>query len=111
MATIPLRQVLREMEKTDERGRPVPFHIEVCTCDEARDSGGELISYSAAVLARSVRRFRAASTTSTKGTSAPMRPSNEWRNQTRNLSAVDSSEIRKACIWLITMFNHQTVVW
>jgi hypothetical protein len=47
MDNISLDQVLKQMERVDRAGKPVPFTITTVTCDLERKKGGERISCSA----------------------------------------------------------------
>ncbi|MGI4870440.1 MAG: hypothetical protein ACRYFX_04590 [Janthinobacterium lividum] len=106
---IQLKDALHHLEHParDRQGHPVPAHIEFVTCDETKDTGGELVSLDAVVLAKLARPSaagRQAPRTSTK-------PANQFDNGTRNFLLVTSQEIRKVCVRLITQFNHETVVY
>lgn len=101
MMTIALKDALREMDRIDEKGNPVPFSIEFCTCDENRKTGGELIFLEGVVLARNVKKIPRY----VRKESTPGKKANEWQSATRNILIPSSGEIRKCSIHLITMFN------
>jgi hypothetical protein len=49
---ISIKQALQEMERLDERGRPVPFSIKYCTYNRAKKEGGELLDFEGVTLLR-----------------------------------------------------------
>jgi hypothetical protein len=93
MEIISLDRVLKDMEKVDESGAPVPFSATIITCDLNRKRGGERISYTQAVLC-----------TPTGGSKAY-----HARNNTRNIQGLGNNEVRSINPLLITHFNGKEV--
>ena len=109
---IQLKQVLHHLThpSRDRQGQPVPVHIEFVTCDEAKGTGGELVSLDGVVLAKLTTTLPRAAKAS-PGSAFFAKRANEWHNGTRNFYIVASKEVRKVHIRLITLFNHETVVY
>lgn len=38
-----MQEVVREMDRNDEQGNPVPFSVMFVSCDRTKKSGGEII--------------------------------------------------------------------
>jgi hypothetical protein len=105
---IQLSEALATMRKLDERGRPLPFSLEVTTCDEQRDTGGENLVLTNWVLhgpkatPNNERRVRKPQ---------PPKPVNELADQMRNVRNPANGEIRQISIRLITVFNGLLILW
>lgn len=93
--------MLRQMEATSKGGEYLPFSVAFVTADRKRGTGGEIIRYPEAILARSRRKAKAAA-------SAPSRA--RLFNRERNITAPGSGQIRKVHIDLIIEFNGEAVV-
>ena len=106
---IQLKDALHQLENPprDRSGNPVPAHIECVTCNETQGTGGELLTLDGVVLAK----HSGQPTGARRGGAAGSRPANEAHNGTRNFLLVASGEVRKVHVRLITLFNHETVVY
>jgi len=103
MELIPLSEVLKQMERTDAKGKPVPFDIAVCTYDRFRKKGGERLELKQVV----VYRQKHVKKTPSDKTKIP----NHYENGTRNLLILSSGQIRKIHIRLIEKFNGKIVYY
>lgn len=108
MATkIPLKLALKELEKRDESGKAVPFQIRWVT------RSGEVIECKKGILAKNSATLNSFTTIQKGGqgiANKSIKAANHSKNRTRNILFLDSNEIRKLKIYLITQVNFQTVV-
>lgn len=109
---IVLRDALRMMEQLTKTGKSLPFSITYITWNDSTHRGGEIISWSKAVVAnlnltgsRIQPTRRARPLTQVKGKNP-----NHWKNSTRNINPEGSLEVRKLHIWLIFEFNGMEVL-
>jgi hypothetical protein len=107
---IQVQEMLRQMERLDERGRPQPFSVLVCTCDERRQTGGKLLELEHVVLSRLVPAASPA-TPHVRRQKPPPEPRAQGRDhQTRNLFNPLTQDTITAHIRLIIRFNGQIVI-
>ena len=104
---ITLENVLKAMERRNDRGEPVAFSITFVQADRHRRTGGKVVTYHFARLAKNAKQATAAQKTGTPGAK---RLQKHWQNATRNL-LLQNGEIRKIHIRLIVKFNDQPVIW
>ena len=103
--------MLRQMERTDERGRPQPFSVTLTTCDEVRQTGGKLLALEHVVLSRLVPRTEPGLVAPTKRKpQAVPAPPKRRDTQTRNLFNPLTQDTLTCHIRLITRFNGQIVI-
>ncbi|UZR95937.1 hypothetical protein [Chondrinema litorale] len=105
MNLITLKKVLKEMERVDEKKRPVPFSICFVTADRIRKTGGKVIELPQVTLTKydkDLPRYAR--------NSPGKRKANHWHNATRNI-LLPNGQIRKLHIRLIVRFNQQTVIY
>lgn len=110
--TIFLRQVLKELEKEDEKGNTIFHELEYRTFNDKNKFGGTLKKVTGRLLkAKKLKgkvfnpfehEFRINRTRTNP---------NHWENLTRNLELKDSGLIRKVKIRYITKFNGIEVVY
>lgn len=93
--------MLQQMERTTRRGEYVPFSLAYVTADRKRGTGGDIIRYEEAILARRPRKSRSAARTASRA---------RLFNRERNITAPGSGQIRKVHIDLIIEFNGEAVV-
>lgn len=103
---IKLKDALQTMERTNARGLPIPFNIVFCTADLNRKTGGEIIQLDNAVLSRKIKH----PTHYRKSNEQVIKKPLHYRNRTRNLQQLKTSEIRKAHIDLVLYLNGEEVV-
>ncbi len=103
-----LKDALQMMEERDHRNWPIPFSITFVTYDKERQTGGEIITLNNVVLAKN---RLVADKKATGRTTSKNAPANQWQNATRNFYLLDSQQIRKANIRLLTHFNNQPIVY
>jgi hypothetical protein len=107
---IQVQEMLRLMERTDERGRPQPFTVLVCTCDEQRGTGGKLLELQNVVLSRlATENSPTAATPHVRRRKAPEAPK-QRDTQTRVLFNPITGDKITAHIRLIIRFNTQIVI-
>ena len=90
---IPYEKVLDILSKKDALGIPVPFTVEVATCDLDRKTGGEKVVYENAVLC----------------TTTGSKKAYHNRNDARSIKLLNSGEIRSLQPILIIAINGQKV--
>jgi hypothetical protein len=100
--TITLQAVITAIDKGDV------FDIEYCTADVARGTGGQLKAY------KNVTKHRRQQLTATNQkkldeASKSVAP-NHYQNSTRNLYLLNTREIKKVHLRLITFFNGKRVI-
>lgn len=104
---IPLRLALKELEKRDKFGKAVPFQIRwVTRSGEVIECKNGILSKTSESLNSFVRLEKGGKGIANKSEKA----ANHSKNRTRNILFLDSREIRKLKIYLITQVNYQTVV-
>lgn len=114
---IQFRDMMRQLREPsrDRSGHPVPVHVEVVTCDLAKNTGGQLLELDGVVLARHARRAGLDGDEPAAGTrrlaKRRLGKANEYAGGTLNLFLVASRQVRKVHARLITRFNHETVVY
>lgn len=108
---IRLESVLREMEKVDKRGNPVPFTIRFCTANLQANTGGEILELKGAVLAVKLKSIPpyVKNELQKEQELINKRNANHWVNGTRNLW--HNNGYVKTHIRLITSFNNQEVIY
>jgi hypothetical protein len=104
---ISLKAALKEMERYDDEGKAVPFQVRWVTLK------GEVIECKKGILAKNsaklnsfVKIEKGGQGIANKSIKAP----NHSKNRTRNILFLESGEIRKVKIHLITSFNGKTVL-
>lgn len=97
MEIILVKDMVREMAKTDRKGNPVPFSITFVTCNLKQDTGGEKITLKEAVCigGPSNRKME--------------RNPKHAENFTRNIRAKDGDRFIKIHALLVTRFNGKKV--
>lgn len=108
---VQLLDALATMRCLDERGRPVPFSLEVTTCDEQRDTGGENLVLTNWVLLQARPAGQANNEKRVRRTTEPKARPSELAEQVRKVKNPLNDEIRTIAIRLITAFNGQEVLW
>lgn len=93
MELVRVVDMLREMQRRDQKGEPLPFSITFVTCDLKRVTGGEKITLQRAVLVGGPSK------------SDKIRDPKHGANFTRNIKAVDGDRIIKIRPLLVTRFN------
>lgn len=106
---IQLTDALAHMRRVDERGRPVPFSLEVTTCDEQRGTGGQNLVLTNWVLLRTAK-TTPRNEQRLRRTSEPT-PQNELADHMRRVKNPANDEVRQIHIRLITAFNGQLILW
>ena len=107
---IQLTEALATMRQTDERGRPVPFTVEVTTCNEVTGTGGLNLTLENWILASVKPAGSANNERKVRKTTAPT-PRNEYGEHMRRVKNPANDEIRQIHIRLITAFNGLIVLW
>jgi len=104
MELIALADALKEMDKKDTKGKPIPFSVSFCTYNRFTKEGGARISIDKAILYNKKHVKKETVTTKSK---IP----NHFDNGTRNILIMPSGEIRKMHIRLIEKFNGKIVFY
>jgi len=104
------QEALAIIEQCDARGVPIPFAIAFCTCDESKNTGGEIIRYPRAVwYVKGNRVQQSADHQHVSATGkAPARQSATAR-WVKRIRGVDSDQIRNVHLHLILEINGQSV--
>jgi hypothetical protein len=107
--TVPEFISLKEVLETMDAGQP--FSIAFVTCDQRKQTGGQLIEIEKAyksghIFPEERKRMQDIQPASQMIGKAP----NHYQNSTRNLLIAKNSEIRKVHIRLIRKFNGKTVL-
>lgn len=103
------KDALNILEATDAKGIPIPFAITFCTADEARKTGGEIVTYDRAiwhVAGGRVRLRPRAKEAQPKRARHQVSPNSRWLRLVR---AVDSVQVRRVHVHLILSINKQPV--
>lgn len=101
------QEALVIIESCDERGVPIPFAIAFCTADEDEGTGGEILRYEKAVWHVKGGRVQNSDAFERVGSKQPKRsPKSNW---TRLIRGLDSDQLRKLHVHLITKINGQPV--
>ncbi len=111
---IQLTDALAQMRQLDERGRPVPFTVEVTTCNEATGTGGDNLLLENWVLNQKAGRPSStpgAGTRRVRRTPAEAAPRNEYADLMRTLRNPANDQLRQIHIRLITAFNGLIILW
>jgi hypothetical protein len=95
---IRVADMLNVMNQRDGNGDFVPFSLTWVSCNQQKNTGGEKISLTKAVLEGSG-----------KSKSAKRNP-NHHENYTRNIRAFDGDRIMKVHVLLITRFNDDKII-
>jgi len=101
---IALNKALEEMRRKDERGRFVPFSLTFVTCNRAKKTGGELITYNHVTLPQRER---------VELHTAQNQQKNEKKTGYRKTTVMlrtSGDEFREAHIHLIRKFNGEKVL-
>lgn len=103
-----LRDALRMMDRLDHKNRPIPFSLSFVTADRRRNTGGEIMSISGAILSKhnTILPKYVRTVDGFGGSKSPR----HYENATRNVQSPDGS-ITKVHIRLITTFNGQKIIW
>lgn len=109
-----VQEMLRTMERLDERGRPQPFSLTLTTCDEKRKKGGKVLKLENVVLAKLAGDKPQPPTPHVrkqKPLGSPAAAPQRGRDtQTRNLYIPLTGETITCHIRLITRFNGQIII-
>lgn len=108
---IRLSEVLDQMDRLDDSGRPKSFDMKFVTADRKRNTGGEIIEIRNG--RKCVGKRNGKVIYDTRETVAEVRQSrspNHWTNQTRNI-ILPNGAIRKVHIRLIIEFNGTKVCY
>lgn len=89
--------MLKMMDSWITSGERVPFSIEFVTCDLKKNTGGQKISIEKAVMVGSARN------------NGGLKNPNHFENYTRNIRSVDSDQIIKVHVLLVTKFNGKAI--
>lgn len=106
---IKLREMLRQIELKDADGNPVSFSASWVTFNRATKTGGEVRSAQNITILSRVKGASGQNSSGQKVSKTTKNP-NHKTNATRNFHLVDSDEIKKVNIFLITEFNGQKVM-
>jgi hypothetical protein len=104
---IPLKTALKEMERFDADGKAVPFQVRWVSLS------GTVIECKKGILAKNSGKLNSFVPLEKGGqgiANKSIKAANHSKNRTRNILFLDSNQIRKLKIHLITQFNNQTVV-
>ena len=109
---IQVAEMLRQMERTDERHRPQPFSLRVCTCDEKRKTGGKMLELAHVVLGRLVQPTGPAHASHLRKTRPQPEAERPARRDTQSRTVFNpaTQETLTVHIRLITQFNGQLVI-
>ena len=109
--TIFLKDALKKMEERDEKGLLIPFSIRLYKANRKTKQAGKLLYLENCVLSKLARytplkyRYRALAL---KGSS---KRQNHLENSTRNVLLLNSQELVKIHIRLLTHFNGMAIIW
>lgn len=106
---IRLSDVLSEMDRLDDQGKPIKFNIKFVTANRKERTGGEIIEIKGGRKCVDVKEDKPVFDTR-KSVSEPKlhKNPNHWVNSTRNI-LLPNGRIRKVHIRLIIEFNDQKV--
>jgi hypothetical protein len=112
MGSITLKEVLREFDKTDEKGNPIPFNISVFTLNKNSKKGGSLRVYNNArkLVAKKQAPSDSLLTLMASSPKKKKRNPNHFKNSTRNIECQDG-KIRTIHIRYIDTFNGKKMVY
>ncbi len=106
MNTILYKQVIEEMDRVDNEGKPVRFSIKFVTADKNRKTGGEIISVSEAEKCVGKKNDTVIHSTPVSINKKP----NHREHDTRNIYIPSSGQVRKVHTRLIIEFNGQKII-
>lgn len=106
MSFILLKEVLNEIDRTDEQGHPVSFNMKFVTADRKRRTGGEIIEANNVHKCITIRNNKVVYDSRPHVSRNP----HHFTNATRNI-IFPNGQIRKVHIRLIIEFNNQRVLW
>lgn len=105
---LPLKDVLKLMDRLDHKSQPVPFSVLYVTADRKRKTGGQFIQTDGAILSKH-NKLLPAHVRRVDGFGGSKKPAS-YENATRNIQAPDGS-ITSIHIRLIKAFNGHPVIW
>lgn len=105
-----LTEIIKEMHRKDEDGKPVPFSLTFVTADKNKRTGGEVVDIAAAILTwGDDKAMRKALNEESVSADKKEKKPNHWKHRTRNL-LLPNGQIRKVHLSLITKFNGYDVI-
>ena len=102
---IKLQQALKILEQTDAAGRPKPVSILAIAADTNRGTGGDVLYFERAVLSRLANIGRPAKMNRRSKSGIQY----HYKNRTRNVCELGTSEVRKIHIDLILQINGEDI--
>jgi hypothetical protein len=109
--TIPFKEVIWEMDKTDGNGRPLPFSLTFITADRIRNTGGDIIFIPEAQKCVGKKNGQVLFPTpvNVNSPNSITKDPHHRENETRNIY-LPNGQVRKVHVRLITKFNGKTVI-
>lgn len=107
-----LRQVVAEMERVDEKGKPVQFDVDVYTYNRNNKSGGDLKKYRGVrlLITKKLEGKKFDKNTHLYRVSRDRKNPNHWDNATRNIET-ESGMVRKIKLRYIKRFNGLDMIY
>jgi hypothetical protein len=107
---IHLSDALNLMEVVADNNKPIPFQIKWVTHSKTTGTGGKVLEFDQAIKVMGVKNGKMINAVRKTAIALGKNP-NHYKNQTRNISYLNSNQIRKIHIRLILEFNHKKVIW